>query len=197
MRYQALALAALVAVASGARAQSRFVPRSGPEVRPLVGAFVPTGKQADNFESNVLVGGQLAFEMSNYVHLVGEFSWVPSREKFNVLQRHTADIYQYDAGIEFNLLQRLNDEWYFRPFVGIGGGGRTYAYNWDVTNRTNGLGYGTVGLEFQRGIYALRFEARDNVSRFETPSTGSAPGARMTVNDLHFAVGLAYHISMR
>ncbi|MDE3173444.1 MAG: outer membrane beta-barrel protein [Gemmatimonadota bacterium] len=197
MRYPALAVAALVAAASSARAQARFAPQPGPEFRPLVGAFVPTGKQADNFKSNVLVGGQLAFELSDYFHVVGEFSWTPSREKFNVQQVHRADIYQYDAGVEFNLLRRLNDEWYFRPFAGIGGGGRTYGYNWNLPNRTNGVGYGTLGLEFQRGVYALRFEARDNVSRFEIPSTGATPGARMTVNDLHFAVGLAYHVAMR
>lgn len=197
MRYQALAIAAALAVASAAPAQTRFAPKAGPEIRPLVGAFVPTGSQADNFKTAVLAGGQLAFEMSDYFHIVGEFSWAPSKEKFNVLATHTADIYQYDAGVEFNLLQHVNDEWYFRPFAGLGGGARTYSYNWNVPNKTQGLGYATLGTEFQRGIYAIRFEARDNMSRFEIPATGATPGKRMTVNDLHFSVGLAYHFSMR
>lgn len=194
MRYQALAVAAVLALASTASAQTRFAPKAGPEIRPLVGAYVPTGSQADAFKTAVLVGGQVAFEMSDYFHLVGEFTWVPSTLKFTGLSSTGADIYQYDAGVEFNLLHHLNDEWLLRPFAGLGAGGRTYAYTAaDVSNKTCAAGYGTLGTEFQRGIYAIRLEARDNMSCFESPITGDTK----TNNDLHFSIGLAYHFSMR
>ncbi|HUX33300.1 MAG TPA: hypothetical protein VMV51_05450 [Gemmatimonadaceae bacterium] len=158
-----------------------------------MGAFVPTGAQADNFKSAVLVGGQLAFEMSDYFHVLGQVSWAPSREKFVTLGNHTADIYQYDAGVEFNALHRMSHDWLWRPFVGLGAGARTYVHSWNVSNSTCAAGYGTLGTEFQRGIYALRFEARNNVSCFESPVTEN----KKTVNDLGFSIGLAYHFSMR
>ncbi len=194
MRYQVLAVAALLAIASTASAQRSFAPKAGPEIRPLVGAYVPVGNQADNFKSAVLVGGQLAFEMSENFHILGGFSWVPQTVKFTGLTSDGADIYQYDAGVEFNLIRQMNDYWYWRPFAGIGAGGRTYHYTAaGVGSKTCTAGYGTLGTEFQRGIYAIRLEARDNMSCFESPISG----LKKTNNDLSFSIGLAYHFSMR
>jgi hypothetical protein len=194
MRYQAMVVTAFLAVASTAAAQQSPLPKAGPEIRPVVGAYVPLANQADNFKSAVLVGGQLAFEMSNNFHILGSFGWVPQTVKFTGLSTDGADIYQYDAGVEFNLVRHLNARWYWRPFAGLGAGGRTYHYAAaGVGSRTCTAGYGTLGSEFQRGIYALRFEARDNVSCFESPIAG----LKKTNNDLTFSIGLAYHIRWR
>jgi hypothetical protein len=194
MRYQVFAVAAFAAMASTAAAQSRYAPKSGPELRPVVGAFVPVANQADMFKSGVLVGGQLAFELSNHFHVLGQFSWVPVDTKLNLQASQGTDIYTYDAGVEYNLIYQLNDVWYWRPFAGAGVGGRTYAYTApDVGNKSCTAGYGTLGTEFQRGIYALRFEARDNVSCYQNPLTLK----KRTNNDLGFSIGLAYHFSMR
>ncbi len=194
MRFQALAVAALLAVASSAGAQSRFTPKPGPELRPVVGAFVPTGTLADNFKSNVLVGGQLAFELNEHFHVLGSFAWVPQTVKFTGLATDGADIYQYDAGVEFNLIRHLGDQWLLRPFVGVGGGGRTYHYAAaSAPRKTFGAGYVTLGTEFQRGMYAIRLEARDYTSRFDSPISALS----RTTNDVTIALGLAYHVSMR
>jgi hypothetical protein len=53
--------------------------------------------------------------------------------------------------------------------------------------------YVPLGTEFQRGIYAIRLEARDNMTCFESPISGF----KTTNNDRSFSIGLAYHFSMK
>src|SRR5215207_9218292 len=55
--------------------------RSGPEVRPFVGAYVPTGKQRALLKQGVTLGAQAALEFGRGVHAVAAFSWVPTEQR--------------------------------------------------------------------------------------------------------------------
>ena len=84
MRRTIIVVGALVAGAMTLPAQS-FMPK--PEIRPFVGASIPTGTQRDFFEDAALMGLQGALEFKPTFHVLGTFSWVPSHNKyaFNVL----------------------------------------------------------------------------------------------------------------
>jgi hypothetical protein len=159
------------------------------EVRPYVGAFVPVGSQRDDFEPATTVGVQVAIEMTPNVHAVANLAWSGARNRFAFLDDDT-DIWQYDLGVEANLVRRLSPDWLFRPFIGAGAGGRTYAYDAPDVGRHSGLGaYGALGGEVQVGRVALRAEARDYVTSFESPTTGN----RTTRSDVGMSIGVAYH----
>jgi hypothetical protein len=161
------------------------------ELRPFVGAFVPIGKQGDDFRSATMLGGQAAIELSRYAHFVTSVSWTYGHARFSGLADDLTFIWQYDAGAEFNLIGELTTDWVWRPFVGIGGGGRTYDYRAKgVDTRTCTAGYGAVGSELERGNIAVRFEARDYVTCFESPLTGR----KSTRTDLGLTLGFAYHL---
>src|SRR5215218_5360685 len=69
----------------------------------------------------------------------------------------------------------------FTPFLGLGGGGRTYNYrDLDADAKSNVAGYGVVGGELGFGRFGLRLEARDYVSRFK-PFDGSDSETRNDV----------------
>jgi hypothetical protein len=161
-----------------------------PEFRLLVGAYVPTGNQADLLGNSMMIGGQVAYELSGSIHLLGTFSYATPE---NDMPSNTNDvhIYQYDAGAELFQAIDMSNAWTFRPFVGLGLGGRTYDLkNGDSGSQTNGLGYGALGAEFQKGRLAARFEGRDYVSHFDGLN-GEDPAS--TRNDLMFSGGLSFH----
>lgn len=161
-----------------------------PEFRLLVGAYVPTAKQADLLESSLLVGGQAAYELTENVHLVGTLSFATPQHDTPTGARDV-NIYQYDAGAELFQIVDLSEEWTLRPFLGMGLGGRTYDVrheDWD--SQTNFLGYGALGTEFQKGRVAARIEGRDYVSHFDGLN-GEAPAS--TRNDLVFSGGVSVH----
>lgn len=79
-----------------------------------------------------------------------------------------------------------------RPHLGVGAGGRTYSYR-DVSSsssQTGVLGYGELGVDVAPnvGLFGLRFEARDNLTRFKG-LRGEFVDAK-TRNDLELTVGL-------
>lgn len=189
MRSIRIAVAALLAAQiAGAQQVQTF----GPEIRPFVGMFIPTGNHRDDFKDATMLGGQVAFELSEYFHVVSTVSWTHGHAKFGGLTAtDNTYIWQYDIGAEFGLMQSLNDLWYFRPFVGTGAGGRTYDYrSRNVGDKTCTAGYGTVGAEFQRDILGLRIEGRGYANCFEQPVTR----AKKTRYDFGLMFGLAYHI---
>jgi len=182
-----LALSALVGVAGSAGAQSvsqRF------EVRPFVGAYVPTGDQRDLLKDAVLAGAQLSVRVIPAVAITGTFAWSPSKDRVTAGDQ-TLDLYQYDVGAELRPSAWLTGAtWQLTPFVGAGVGGRTYDYrDLDVDAKTNFDGYGAVGGDLAFGPIGLRLEVRDYVSQFK-PLTGS--GDSKTRNDLGFAFGVGY-----
>ena len=187
MRRTIFVAAAFLATATALPAQGR---KAIPEIRPFAGASIPTGAQRDLFKDAPIVGLEAAVELKPSLHLLGSFGWVPGQNKYGVTKDNVS-IFQYDVGLELSLVRSLSDHWLFKPFVGVGGGARTYSYQAStLSSRTCAAGYGAVGTEFQVGRTAFRVEGRDNVFCFKSPLAG---GDSRTRNDIGGAIGLAYH----
>jgi Outer membrane protein beta-barrel domain len=157
------------------------------EIRPYVGAYIPTGDQRDFFKDAVLVGAQGSYRFTPALALTATVGWSPTEDR--VRPGQDVDLLQYDIGAELRAPSWLGGEsWDFSPFVGLGVGGRTYDYrDLDVDAKTNVAGYGALGGEFGFGQFGLRIEARDYISRFE-PIIGE--GEAKTRNDVALAAGL-------
>jgi hypothetical protein len=188
MRKTDLVLGMLLA---GAMALPSQTPMPRPEIRPFVGAFVPTGPQRDLFEDAALMGIQGALELKPTLHVLGTFSWVPGHNKYRGFHEDVS-IFAYDVGAEVGLVRPLGGGWQFKPFVGLGAGARTYAFKADaLADKTCLSGYGALGSEFQFDRLALRVEARDNVFCYKSPIVGVQSKTR---NDVGLALGFAYHV---
>ena len=161
-----------------------------PELRPFVGAYVPTGSMRDIMKSSTLFGVEGAFEVNPNLHVIGTFSWSPAHNKFTGYDENVS-IYSFDVGAELGLVRPLPMGWQFKPFFGLGGGARTYDYK-DTTFPTQSwaAGYASLGTEFQVNVFALRLEARDNVFGYKSPFPNATSG---THNDATVLFGFAYH----
>jgi hypothetical protein len=179
-----------VALALAASAVPAQTPTVKPEIRPFVGVYLPTGVQKDLFENAAMFGVQGALEMRPNFHLLGTFGYVPGQAKYAGADADV-QIFQYDMGVELGLVRAIGASWQFKPFLGVGGGARTYLYaDDDLRNRTCTAGYGALGAEMQLGRAALRLEGRDNVFCFRS----ALPGVKSrTRNDIGLSLGLAYH----
>lgn len=178
---------AVATIAVSARAQG---PSVKAELRPFFGMSIPTGDQRDLFDDATMFGLQGALELKPAFHLLGSFAWVPGKAKFSGAQQDV-DVFQYDAGMEFNLVREMNESWLFKPFVGLGGGARTYLYAADaLTDRTSASAYGTLGTEFQLNRTAIRLEGRGNFFSFKSPLPNVDSKTR---NDVGVSLGVAYH----
>jgi len=160
---------------------------NGFELRPYVGAYIPTGDQRDILKDAVLVGGQASYRLLPQLAITGTVGWAPSKDRVTPGDE-TVDLWQYDLGAE--LRAPAWQTWGtldFTPFIGLGGGGRTYNYrDLDVDAKTNIAGYGVLGGEVGFGRLGVRLEARDYVSRFK-PFDG---GDSKTRNDVTVATGV-------
>lgn len=187
MRKLTLTLAALVSTAMATSAQE---PQVRPEIRPFMGMYIPTGDQRDLFDNAAMFGVQAALELRPSFHLLGTLGWVPGQAKYAVANDNV-QIFQYDVGFELDMVRELGGSWLFKPFLGLGGGARTYVYeDDDLKNQTCAAGYGALGAELQLGRAAIRLEGRDNVFCFRS----ALPGIKSkTQNDVGLSLGLAYH----
>jgi hypothetical protein len=164
------------------------------EIRPYVGALVPTGDQRDLLKDAVLVGGQAAYGLNSNFTVVGSFGWSPSEDKAVVVGKKV-DLYQYDVGLEGRLSDlTAGSPVSTRPYATLGVGGRTYDYR-NVSGadaQTNFLGYGAIGLDLapQAGPLGFRVEARDNVSAFK--GLRGELTERKARNDLQFSGGVTW-----
>jgi hypothetical protein len=185
-----------MAVGAALLVSSIFAPRANAQVsgsfelRPFVGAYIPTGDQRDFLKDAVLVGGQASWRVIPMVAVTGTFAWSPSKDRL-AAGNQTLDLYQYDVGAELRTPSALSaGVANLTPFVGLGLGGRTYNYrDLDVSSTTNFDGYGAIGGDFGFGPLALRIEGRDYVSQFK-PFTGN--GDTKTRNDIGLAAGITY-----
>jgi hypothetical protein len=182
-------LTGLLVFASNVDAQTPSRAVGALELRPYVGAYIPTGDQRDLLEDAVLVGAQASWRVHPKVAVTGTFGWSPSKDRLNAGDE-TVDLFQYDIGAEARATSwYVGETWDFTPFVGLGVGGRSYSYRDldDVDSQTDLAGYGAVGGEVGLGRLGLRLEARDYLSRFE-PIVGD--GDAETRNDVTVAAGL-------
>lgn len=183
-----LAVAACVALAASPLA-AQHVPARTMEVRPFIGTFVPAGEMADEFDLATLAGMQVALEFSRRFHVVGTFAWTYAHNAF--FANDATDIWQYDLGVELNRRLAYADTWEFHPFVGLGGGGRTYDYRMrGMDGFTCTTGYATLGTELQTERVGLRAEMRNYLACFESPTTGD----RHNRYNLGLSLGIAYHL---
>ena len=161
-----------------------------PEVRPFVGAFVPTGNQRDVFKDALLVGTQVAVEAADRLHVVGTFAFAGPNYNQAGAGGHM-HIYQVDVGGEFFRNVDLNANWKLRPFLGAGAGVRRYDPTAIGGTKDYATGFGAVGAELQMSRAALRVEARDYLTRFKGLAGTEAASNR---NEVALTAGLAYHL---
>lgn len=188
MRKVVVLAAALTIVATALPAQS---PTVKPELRPFAGMMIPTGELRDLFLDAPLFGIASAIEVKPTFHVQATFMWVPAQDKYGLAQNNV-NLFQYTAGAELGFVRPLAGRWELRPFAGVGIGGRTYAFQGlGLKDRTDFVGYGAVGTEFQIARTALRLEVRDNVFNYRSPIPGT--GSK-TLNDIGLSLGVAYHL---
>lgn len=190
MRRIAFVIAGLL---TGATALSAQTTKIKPEIRPFGGAVIPTGDQRELFKDAPMAGVQAAVELMPSLHIVGTFGWAPSQNKYAAaLTQDNVNIFQYNVGAELGFVQPVAGDWELRPFIGIGGGARTYVYEAQaLADKTCGAGYGAVGTEFQLARTSLRLEARDNLFCFRSPIANVSSETR---NDIGLSLGVAYHL---
>lgn len=185
MRRVLFVFAALVALPIASQAQVI------PEVRPFVGALIPTGEQRDIFRNAVVSGVQVAVEARDMVHMVGTFAFSGPSFKGRLQNNDHTHIYQGDVGAELFRSFEANSKWMIRPFLGAGLGMRTYDFTGADPTRTYPAGFGALGAEFQTGNIALRLEARDYIIRYKGISGGDKASSR---GEAMFTGGLVFHL---
>ena len=185
MRALVWMLAALASVPIAAQAQVQ------PEIRPFVGAFIPTGNQREVFKDALMTGGQMAVEVNEQFHLVGMFAFSNPKFKAQVPGSDHIRAYQSDVGAELFRRVDLENDWTFRPFVGIGGGVRTFDPSGSAKAKHYAAGYGALGAEMQLNRFALRLETRDYLMNFKGISGGEKSSVR---NEIAISAGIAYHL---
>ena len=189
MRYKhLLLLAAACAVPMAARSQNpKF---AGPEIRPFIGAYMPSGGMKTQFQSATILGAQAAYEATRHLHVVGTLSWMNARTRLASLDDNATSVWQYDAGLEFNIDKAAGRVWLFQPFLGAGVGGRSYDYQASNVNGSScTTGYATTGAQLQRNALAWRVEGRGYLACYESPVTGKS----RTRNDFSILFGAAWH----
>jgi hypothetical protein len=180
------------AAAFAVRAQAQSPSQNAFQLRPLVGALIPTGDERNVLKNAVLVGGQGSYTLNSNFAVLGAFAWSPNEDQ-TTTARPKLDLYQYDLGLQGKLNDLTSGSAVStRPYAIIGGGARTYNLR-NVVNtsaQTNPLGYGAIGLDLDQagGPIGLRLEARDNVTAFKGLRGELAD--RKARNDLQFVAGL-------
>jgi hypothetical protein len=186
------------AVVTGATPRGARPPRF--EVRPFVGAYLPTGDQRDLLSDVVVLGGQLGYAVTGNLAVLGSIGWAAPKDALGSAaggagrsgRGETVDLFQYDVGVEGRVPGLLGGmTWAVSPFAGVGVGGRTYRYR-DLDGsdaQTNVAGYGALGLDVApaAGRLGVRVEARDYVSGFKGLRGEFAD--RRTRNDVTLTAG--------
>lgn len=181
IRTLALAAAALTLAAAPAAAQTGRV-----EIRPVVGAYVPAGAQADQLEPSVAVGGQLSYGWLRNLAVVGTVWYAPTERDGD--GEDGVDVLSYDLGVELFADRPVLGP--LRPFVGGGVGGRSFSFEDDaVDGETNLAGYVSAGTNVDLAPrVSLRAEGRGYLSDSKglTGDDGESRG------DFLFTLGLGY-----
>ena len=162
------------------------------ELRPYAGALIPTGTARAYLKNALLAGGQVSVRILPQLAATGTFGWSPNNDR-SFVGAPTLDVYQYDVGLEGRGAGWFEgDSWYVTPFVGLGGGGRTYDYrNLDLRTTTDVAGYGAVGADVGYGRIGLRVAGRDYISQFH-PLNGVGPTTNH--NDVALGAGLTVRL---
>ena len=189
-RRMATVLLFVVSVLVGATARAQSWP-AVPEVRPLVGMYVPIGEQHRLLTDALALGGQVALEVGRGAHVVAAFTWVPTTQRA-LADDNRIEMAQFDLGAEWLSPGRRRLQARFNPLLGAGLGLRAYRSRDANTSSQANLGaYGSLGGEVRLGRVAIRLEGRDYVTAFRGLGERESTSLR---NDAAVAVGLGYHV---
>lgn len=196
MNVQSLILAAAVggmfAITSPASAQSAdstaaSAAKSRWELLLPSGAMIPTGVQRDAVKRGNLSALQLTFASRSGLAVASTLGWTRSRDVASAGEPKL-DVFTYDAGLEWRAPRWASGTVGFRPFAGVGAGGRSYNYRkLDLDATHNLAGYASAGGDLTVRRVRVRLEARDYVGGFK-PLDGNGEGRRS--NDVVVMVGL-------
>ncbi len=161
------------------------------EFRVASGSMMPTGEQQASLRSGSLTTAQIAWVPQPSFAIVGSFGWARSRDLTSI-DAPKLNAFSADLGVEARAAQWMTDRAVtFTPFIGLGGGARSYDYRSRSANATHNLaGYGAVGGELGIGRVGLRLEARNYVSGFK-PLAGAGPSD--TRNDVSVLAAVRFN----
>lgn len=184
------AIAMLLASTRPAEAQSPPPPPADWELYVTGGWFVPTGAQRASIKGADLTAVVVSYVPRPSFAITGTFEWARSHD-LAVAGEPKLDIFICDVGAEARGTQMfLGGAWKVAPFVGIGGGARSYNIpKLPVDPTYNLAAYGSVGGEFAIHRVHLRLEVRDNVSSFKPLAGGGKAAMR---NDVVVMLGLRF-----
>ena len=165
-------------------------PRHRWELLVPSGTLIPTGVQGNAIKRGNLSAVQVIYAARPSFAVTSTFGWARSRD-VAAHDNPKLDVFSYDLGAELRSPRRQRDSTFsFRPFAGVGIGGRTYNHRTlDVDATHNVAAYAGVGGELGIRRIRLRLEARDYVTGFK-PLGGA--GASRTGNDVVVMVGLGF-----
>ena len=138
------------------------------ELRISSGAFVPTGSQRQFLKNAEVTAAQLSFAVRPTLAITGTFGWARSRD-LKLSDTPKLDVFTSDLGLEARAATWFADRPVsFRPFLGLGGGARSYNYRKLDVDATNNLaGYVAAGGDLGVGRVGLRLEVRDYATGFK------------------------------
>ena len=163
-----LVSAALLGTVAASDAAAQSIRAGRLEVRPLVGAYLPTGDHGEILSEAITIGVQGGYAITEHVSFVATFGFTGSGDKRIPLDDNL-DLFSYDIGAELTRSFPVGDGGMtLSPFVGVGAGGRTYDYR-DLTtdSESNFAGYASIGGQLRMKTIGVRLEARDYVSSFK------------------------------
>jgi hypothetical protein len=184
------AFAMLFASTRPAEAQSPPPPPVAWEFCVSGGWLMPSGAERASIKTADLTAVVVSYVPRPSFAITGTFEWARSHD-LAVAGEPKLDVFICDVGAEARATERsLGGAWKVAPFVGIGGGARSYNIpKLHVDPTYNLAAYGSVGGEFAIHRVHLRFEVRDNVSSFKPLAGG---GKTATRNDVVIMLGLRF-----
>ena len=184
------AVVMLLASTRPAEAQSPPQPPAAWEFYVSGGWLMPTSAQRASIKTADLTAVVVSYVPRPSFTITSTFEWARSHD-LAVAGEPKLDVFICDVGAEVRAPQMsLGDAWKVAPFVGIGGGARSYNIpKLPVDPTYNLTAYGSVGGEFAIHRVHLRLEVRDNVSSFKPLAGG---GKSATRNDVVVMLGLRF-----
>ena len=184
------AILLLLASTRPAAAQTPPQPPAAWEFYVSGGWLIPTGAQRASLKGADLTAVVVSYVPHPSFAITGTFEWARSHD-LAIAGEPKLDVFICDVGAEARGTQRsMGGAWKVAPFVGIGGGARSYNIPQLPVDPTYNLAaYGSVGGEFIIHRVHLRLEIRDYVSTFK-PLAGSGKAA--TRNDVVIMLGLRF-----
>lgn len=184
------AVVMLLASARPAEAQSPLRPPAAWECYVSGGWLMPTGAQRASIKRADLTAVVVSYVPRPSFAITGTFEWARSHD-LAIAGEPKLDVFICDVGAEARGPQMsLGAAWKVAPFIGIGGGARSYNIpKLPVDPTYNLAAYGSVGGEFAIHRVHLRLEVRDNVSSFKPLAGG---GKAATRNDVVVMLGLRF-----